>query len=87
MTKPQRCVLLLVICVVWGPFNMLILRRLEDHSALAAILVETGAWTEALALAKQHPSLNRDVYLPYARWLAEQEQFIEAQQGLSFSFL
>ena len=64
-----------------------ILRRLEDHSALAAILVETGAWTEALALAKQHPSLNRDVYLPYARWLAEQEQFIEAQQGISFSFL
>ena len=58
-----------------------ILRRLEDHSTLAAILVETGAWTEALALVKQHPSLNRDVYLPYARWLAEQEKFIEAQQG------
>jgi intraflagellar transport protein 122 len=65
-----------------------ILRRLEDHSALAAILVETGAWTEALALVKQHPSLNRDVYLPYARWLAEQEKFIEAQQGwLTYYFM
>ncbi len=58
-----------------------ILRRLGDTAALAAALVEFGAWTEALALAKQHPDLSRNVYLPYARWLAEQEQFIEAQQG------
>jgi intraflagellar transport protein 122 len=30
-------------------------------------LVECGAWTEALALAKQHPDISRNVYLPYAR--------------------
>lgn len=58
-----------------------ILRRLGDTTALAAALVECGAWTEALTLAKQFPDLSRNVYLPYARWLAEQEQFIEAQQG------
>jgi hypothetical protein len=58
-----------------------ILRRLGDMTALAAALVDCGAWTEALTLAKQHPNLSRSVYLPYARWLAEQEQFIEAQQG------
>lgn len=58
-----------------------ILRRLGDTNALAAALVESGAWNEALALAKQHPALGRDVFLPYARWLAEQEQFVEAQQG------
>jgi hypothetical protein len=61
-----------------------ILRRLGDATALAAALVECGAWTEALALAKQHPDISRNVYLPYARWLAEQEQFIEAQQGETF---
>ena len=59
-----------------------ILRRLGDTAALAAAFVEFGAWTEALALAKQHPDISRKVYLPYARWLAEQEQFIEAQQGM-----
>lgn len=58
-----------------------ILRRLGDTTALAAALVEAGSWTEALALVKQQPALSRDIYLPYARWLAEQEQFIEAQQG------
>nr|CAH0101988.1 unnamed protein product [Daphnia galeata] len=58
-----------------------ILRRLGDTTALAAALVECGAWTEALTLAKQIPDLSRNVYLPYARWLAEQEQFIEAQQA------
>lgn len=58
-----------------------ILRRLGDTNALAVALVEAGGWTEALALAKQYPAISRDVYLPYARWLAEQEQFVEAQQG------
>lgn len=58
-----------------------ILRRLGDNNALAAALVESGAWNEALALVKQFPALGKEVYLPYARWLAEQEQFIEAQQG------
>lgn len=64
-----------------------ILRRLGDNNALAAALIESGAWTEALALVKQVPALGKDVYLPYARWLAEQEQFIEAQQGKSISQL
>ncbi len=58
-----------------------ILRRLNDHAGLASLLVDSGSWTEALALTKQYPELRQQVYLPYARWLAEQEQFVEAQQG------
>ena len=58
-----------------------ILRRLNDYPRLAGMLVSSASWTEALALSKQHPSLRKEVYLPYARWLAEQERFVESQQG------
>lgn len=58
-----------------------VFRRLNDNAGLASLLVESGTWAEALALVKKHPELRRDVYLPYARWLAEQERFVEAQQG------
>jgi len=48
---------------------------------LVELLVESEAWNEALAMLKEHPELRKEVYLPYARWLAEQEKFVEAQQA------
>ena len=60
-----------------------ILRRLGDHRGLIELLVESQAWNEALALAKEHPAYHKEVYLPYGRWLAQQEKFREAQQGAS----
>jgi len=48
---------------------------------LVELLIESEAWNEALAMVKEHPQLRKDVSLPYARWLAEQEKFVEAQQA------
>lgn len=58
-----------------------VLRRLNDTGGLIKALVESQSWTEAIAVVKQNQSHKKDVYLPYARWLAEQEMFVEAQRG------
>lgn len=58
-----------------------VLRKLADHETLLNVLVESNAWNEALIMVKEQPEYRKSVYLPYARWLAEQEQFIEAQKG------
>ncbi len=58
-----------------------VLRKIGDHHALVTLLVDSAAWNEALNLVKEYSEYRQAVYLPYARWLAEEEKFVEAQAG------
>ncbi|XP_015789085.1 intraflagellar transport protein 122 homolog [Tetranychus urticae] len=55
--------------------------KMGDHLNLAKVYVESNQWEEAFKLVNQYPDMKQIVYLPYAKWLAENDKFIEAQQA------
>ncbi|XP_067933831.1 intraflagellar transport protein 122 homolog isoform X2 [Watersipora subatra] len=57
------------------------LAKMGDTNSLVNLHVATGQWEEAFALAKKHSEFKTQVYIPYARWLAESDKFEEAQQA------
>ncbi|NXL80314.1 IF122 protein, partial [Leptocoma aspasia] len=55
--------------------------KVGDLKALVQLHVETQRWEEAFALSEKHPEFKDEVYVPYAQWLAESDQFEEAQKA------
>ncbi|XP_065605528.1 intraflagellar transport protein 122 homolog isoform X1 [Cyrtonyx montezumae] len=55
--------------------------KVGDLKALVSLHVETQHWEEAFALSEKHPEFKDEVYVPYARWLAENDRFEEAQKA------
>ncbi|VDM56939.1 unnamed protein product, partial [Angiostrongylus costaricensis] len=55
--------------------------KINDIRALIEMYVAAGHWTDAFAIADRYPNFVEDVYLPYARYLAERDQFEEAQKA------
>lgn len=55
--------------------------KIGDYHNLVNIYVLTKNWPAAFKLADQHSDLVATVYLPYANWLAENDQFVEAQKA------
>ncbi|KAL0479772.1 intraflagellar transport protein [Acrasis kona] len=53
--------------------------KIGDFSSLMSLHVEMSKWEEAFDLLKTHPEFTADVYLPYAEYLCNQDQFDEAQ--------
>lgn len=51
-------------------------------SDMVALHVEAHNWDHAFILVKKNPIFAPLVYLPYAEWLAENDNFVEAQKGV-----
>ncbi|XP_014288077.1 intraflagellar transport protein 122 homolog isoform X2 [Halyomorpha halys] len=56
-------------------------RKLGDEEELIKVEVEAGQWEKALVAAESDPKFRPIVYLPYARYLAENDKFVLAQKA------
>ena len=56
---------------------------MDDTESMITCYVEAEAWEEAFALGENHPEFRQIIYVPYAKWLAEHDKFLEAQKGMS----
>ena len=43
--------------------------------------MEAKEWDEAFALAEKYPEHREQIYVPYAKWLAESDKFVDAQRA------
>ena len=58
-------------------------KKIGDVKNLVSIFIKSCQWDEALKLVEEHPDLKPNFYVKYATWLAENDQFVEAQKGKS----
>ncbi|VDO45663.1 unnamed protein product [Onchocerca flexuosa] len=62
-------------------------QSINDIRALINMYVDAALWNDAFLTAAKYQKYDEEVYLPYARWLAENDRFDEAQKGLQFKML
>nr|XP_026691357.1 intraflagellar transport protein 122 homolog [Ciona intestinalis] len=55
--------------------------KMGDKKAHILLHVETKNWDEAFSLVEKFPEFKDDVYVPHAKWLAENDKFEEAQKA------
>ncbi|XP_052752603.1 intraflagellar transport protein 122 homolog [Galleria mellonella] len=56
-------------------------QRLGDYRKVAQLAVSAGEWSRAFTLAREHAECRRDVYLPYAHRMAQENKFVDAQKA------
>ena len=58
-----------------------IYRKKGDFKSVVRLYVEAQEWSDAFALADKYPEFKEDIYVPYAKFLAESDRFVEAQKA------
>ncbi|KAJ3115409.1 hypothetical protein HK098_006954, partial [Nowakowskiella sp. JEL0407] len=53
--------------------------KLGDVPSLLQLYVEMQNWDDAFRVTELHPEYQREMYVPYADWLATKDRFVEAQ--------
>ena len=56
-------------------------KKVGEIKAVVTLYVEAQEWQEAFGLAEKYPEHREAVYVPYAKWLAESDKFVEAQKA------
>lgn len=56
-------------------------RKLGDSASILQLHIEANEWPQAFAIVQDQPHLQANVYVPYAHWLAENDQFVQAQKA------
>ena len=51
-----------------------IYRKKGDFRAVVKLYVEAGEWKEAFSLAEQYTEFKEEIYVPYAKFLAESDR-------------
>ncbi|CAM43864.1 conserved hypothetical protein [Leishmania braziliensis MHOM/BR/75/M2904] len=63
------------------PFAIEAYEKVQDHRALIQVYVASGDWRNAFTILEKAPSLAREVYVPWASWLADNDKFDEALEA------
>lgn len=63
------------------PYAVEAYEKLADSRSLIQVFVEQGDWKRAFSTMEKSPQYARDVYLPWANWLADNDKFEEALQA------
>ena len=73
------CDLVLIIFNIILQFQMY--KKVGDFKSVVTLYVEAKDWSEAFTLADKYPEYREQIYVPYAKWLAESDKFVEAQKA------
>ncbi|EER08105.1 WD-repeat protein, putative [Perkinsus marinus ATCC 50983] len=57
------------------------LTRAEDFENLISLHVKKSRWEEAFQLARSHPELAEEIYLPWGNWLISNDRYEEAYEA------
>ncbi len=58
-----------------------VFNKIGEYEDILKIYIETKNWSTAFAFIENHSEYESMLYMPYARWLIENDRFVEAQKG------